>query len=219
MLTEVLLEGPLGAEFGREWELDVASPAEALRLVDANRGNRLFDWIASHLEEYENYRVVVEYADGSFEYLDEDTFPLHREMRRVSFVPLVAGEGNVGRIIAGVVMIAVGALLAFTGVGAFLGQYATGVGVGMMFGGLSSVVGGVAGLLTPTPKTPTQGSTHANHYFDGPANTTVQGAPVPLVYGRVLTGSQVVSVQYDIDDTAVSKDGDNQPDNLALLQA
>ncbi|MNL81044.1 Bacteriophage lambda tail assembly protein I [compost metagenome] len=33
----------------------------------------------------------------------------------------------------------------------------------------------------------------ASYNFNGPVNTTAQGNPVPLLYGRMIVGSSVIS--------------------------
>ncbi|WP_157385783.1 tail assembly protein [Methylosarcina fibrata] len=56
MKTTVILDGVMGKKFGRKWELFVKSPAEAIRLITANRPDFL-PWIRDNLPTYENYRV------------------------------------------------------------------------------------------------------------------------------------------------------------------
>jgi predicted phage tail protein len=45
---------------------------------------------------------------------------------------------------------------------------------------------GIAELLTPTPK---DGGREESFLFDQAAETSVQGTPVPLIYGRYLATS------------------------------
>ncbi|MFN9476466.1 hypothetical protein [Acidovorax sp.] len=58
------------------------------------------------------------------------------------------------------------------------------------------VVGAITQALAPSPDS-SGGSERpeerGSFIFNGPVNTTVQGAPVPLVYGECLTGSVVMS--------------------------
>ena len=51
-------------------------------------------------------------------------------------------------------------------------------------------------MLTKTPKFEAGADRPDNkpsYAFDGPLNTTAQGNPVPLAYGKILAGSQVIS--------------------------
>jgi predicted phage tail protein len=65
--------------------------------------------------------------------------------------------------------------------------------------GLSLVLGGVAQLLTPTPKlSQDEGDPRKSFSFSGIQNTNRAGVPVPVVYGETLVGSVVISAGIDI---------------------
>ena len=119
-------------------------------------------------------------------------------------VPVIAGAGAVGRILAGIAIIA----LSF-GIGAFVSAGVTlggigGIGtIGTAFVGIgaSLVLGGVAQLLSPVPTIP-QGAGSDNDprktfNFSGIQQTSRQGVPVPCVYGLTLVGSVVISAGVD----------------------
>lgn len=96
-----------------------------------------------------------------------------------------AKNGGVFQFVAGAVLAVVGYALGWTGIGAVVGS----IGVSMM-------VGGIAQMLTPTPKSPT--SSHANNgkasvYFSSVDNMIAQGNPVPIPYGEIMCGSRVIS--------------------------
>ena len=97
-----------------------------------------------------------------------------------------------GRIIAGIALIAVG--LFVPGIGALGVQILVAVGA-------SLVLGGVAQLLTPTPRVPQgadkQDDPRKSYSFSGIQNTSRAGTPVPIVYGETLVGSVVISAGID----------------------
>jgi predicted phage tail protein len=67
--------------------------------------------------------------------------------------------------------------------------------------GASLLLGGIAQLLTPTPKV-TQGADgqddpRKSYSFSGIQNTSRQGVPVPIVYGETIVGSVVISAGID----------------------
>jgi predicted phage tail protein len=108
-------------------------------------------------------------------------------------VPVVAGAGAVGRIIAGIALVALSCL--FTGIAA----------LGLVSAdrcrpcGRQPVLGGIAQLLTPTPKiSKDEGDPRKSFSFSGIQNTNRAGVPVPVVYGETLVGSVVVSAGIDI---------------------
>ena len=88
---------------------------------------------------------------------------------------------------------AIGPAVAFAGIG--LKTLAFGIGA-------SLALGGVAQLLTPTPKPPTGADSNSDprksYSFSGIQNVTRQGVPIPVIYGEVLTGSIVISAGIDI---------------------
>lgn len=189
-LTKVILEGPLGKQFGREWEFAIDSPREALRMVDANSPG-VFAWIKQNLQKYSRYRVVCEREDGAIEDLDSDSYLLNRgRLKSVRFVPIVEGASNAFKVVVGIVMIA----FAYFVPGAW-SPYLYKLGAAL-------VLGGVVGALSPRPKMDTAGNStegKASYLFDGPANTTAQGSPVQLIYGRVLAGSHAISAAVTVD--------------------
>lgn len=194
MLTKVILEGPMGKKFGKEWELIVDSPSEALRMIDANKPG-LFAWIKSNLAKYNEYHVVCEFEDGTVEDLNEESYKLDRKCKEIRFVPVIKGSGGNGvwQTVLGIVLIIVGV---FTTI---FGNYSGSVimlGVGLL-------AGGVAAMLAPKPKMgdmSQQGAKNeASYFFDGPANTSTQGVPVQLIYGRCLVGSHTISAAVTVD--------------------
>jgi hypothetical protein len=67
--------------------------------------------------------------------------------------------------------------------------------------GVALVLSGVASMIAGTPKTLSTDSQAAqeadklaSYQFSGPVNAAGQGNPVPVVYGELIVGSQVVSM-------------------------
>jgi len=186
MLRKVKLYGKLAKFVGkRVLEADVATAAEAVRFLLAN-----WPELERHMAD-QHYRVSL----GDYD-LGEDELHDPAGKQPIKIVPVVAGAGAVGRIIAGVVLVG----LAFIpGVGA--------LGVSLLLGaGSSLVLGGVAQLLTPTPKLSvgpdSETDPRKNYSFSSIQNTSRQGTPVPIVYGEMIVGSVVISVGLDIDQVA-----------------
>jgi predicted phage tail protein len=113
----------------------------------------------------------------------------------VDTIHLVPVEGVYGKkfigIIAGVLLIGIGVAMLFFPVTAPFGMSVIGMGVG-------ALVGGVAQLLTPTPKVGDlqQGDNPADRQstlFTGATNRLGKGVGVPVTYGRFYCGSNVIS--------------------------
>jgi len=100
----------------------------------------------------------------------------------VCIVPAVAGSKKQGLLqtVIGVAMIAVGA---------YFGQG------WLVQAGIAVMAGGIAQMLSPVAKAKEdpKDSRLASYAFDGPVNSTQQGLPVPIVIGRMIVGSHVVS--------------------------
>jgi predicted phage tail protein len=200
--VEVLLEGAMGEEFGRKWNLVVNSPREALQVINANKP-WVPVWIRDNIKKYSHYRVLVTYEDGREEALDKDDYPLLRKMKRIRFVPLIKGASSAGRIIAGIVLV----ILSFF-VPATWGAAGAALSSAMMSVGASLVIGGIIQQMNDPGKTDNaaERKDKTSFFFDGPVNTTTQGVPVPLIYGRCLVGSHAVSASLTIDDITMYRE-------------
>ena len=197
MLRKIKLYGKLAKFIGhRVLEADVASAAEAVRFLLAN-----WPELEAHMND-QYYRVSV----GTYDLTAEELYD-PAGAAPITFVPVVAGAGATARIIAGIALIALsfgiaslaaGAALAGSLSGFALQAVAFGTQAGLL-AGIGLVLGGVAQLLTPTPKTSTdEGDPRKSFSFSGIQNTTRAGVPVPVVYGETLTGSVVISADIDI---------------------
>ena len=209
MLRKIKLYGPLAEFIGRRvLQADIATAAEAVRFLVAN-----FPGVEQHMAD-QHYRV----STGNFDLsLDELHYPAGQEEVRIA--PVVVGAGGAtGKILAGVALIAAAIVIGpaaggFLGLGAGLGG-ATGAGAAVSLGlvggsfataigfiGASLVIGGVAQLLSPVPKVAqgvdTQSDPRKSYSFSGIQQTSRQGVPVPVVYGKTLTGSVVISAGVD----------------------
>lgn len=205
MLTKIYLEGAMGRNFGREWTLDIHTPAEAFQLIQANIP-RFGQWIRDNLKRYEKCMIICKYADGRIEALDEKTMLMHKEAQEIHFVPTVYGAGKFMGAIVGAAMVVVGALMWWNPLG--WGAWAVGIGQGLVVAG--------AGMLVSTVVTAIMGRVKNNsnddddqtsYYFNGAQNTTRQGVPVPLVFGRCKIGSAVISSSINVSDQSVTPTG------------
>jgi len=194
MLRKIKLYGPLAEFIGRRvLQADIATAAEAVRFLVAN-----FPGVEQHMAD-QHYRV----STGNFDLsLDELHYPAGQEEVRI--VPVVVGAGGAtGKILIGVALIALSAISFGAGT-AFAGAFGATAAPGSvaLFGiGASLVLGGVAQLLSPVPKVAqgvdTQSDPRKSYSFSGIQQTSRQGVPVPVVYGKTLTGSVVISAGVD----------------------
>lgn len=199
-MVTIRLLGEAGRRYGRRFQLAVKTPAEALRALCLQIPG-LRQYLLESGDKGISWRVVTDHAEG----LDEDQmlWPLSK---RLVLAPLPAGRGGVGKIIAGVALVAFAIVTAGAGLfGLGLGFGAsTAIGIGAI--GASLIFSGVADLLTPTPKMPnvrggglgggsssTSGrdrDEQLNSFaFDKSNANTVQGDVVPVLYGERIIGA------------------------------
>jgi predicted phage tail protein len=204
MLREIRVYGELAKFMGvRSFMAEARDVAEAVRYLLVN-----FAGLEAHMGQHD-YRILVGgYSIGE----EEISHPIGQNVIRI--IPVVAGAGGgVGKILAGVAIIGLSILTAGAfgfalGSAAGIGTFAT-IGVGI---GASLALSGVSQLLTPVPRIapPSAMSGYSPTYtaqtmresemdpqksysFSGIQNTSVQGTPVPIIYGETVVGSVVIS--------------------------
>jgi predicted phage tail protein len=200
-MREIRVYGRLAKFLGqRVFHADVSSAAEVVRFLIAN-----FPHLGQHMSD-QQYRVK-----SGKRHLSENEIhdPIGKEV--FSITPVVVGSGSVVRIIAGVALVAL-SFVTFGG-SLLLGSFA-GIAQGV---GLSLALSGVANLLTPTPKlagpgvsnfqntaeaNADPGDPRKNYSFSSIQNTSRQGAPIQIVYGRRLVGSIVISAGIEVGEVA-----------------
>ena len=196
-MKTVKLLGELGKNFGKEFTLDIKNPAEAIRALCAN-----FPEFEKHLIESEKrgvaYRVLVGKASVK---LNELANPSGKQ--EIKFVPVVQGAGgNTGMIILGAALI-VASYYVPGSMFAIEAALATGISVTTMASytfavGAMLALSGAAGILTPSQGGASQDMNNSpdnkpSYTFNGAVNTSAQGYPVPVGYGRMIVGSAVIS--------------------------
>lgn len=183
-LREVRLYGHLGKRFGRVHRVAVKTCHEAMQALGATLVGFKQYILAHNLPGYHVFigRINRDTNIGA-DLLDA---PLQAD-QAVCVVPAVAGakRGAITTIVGVVLMV----------VGAVMNVYTPGSGMYLMQIGELMFWGGVIQMLTPIRKGGDQVNPNnlPSYHYDGPVNATQQGLPVPLVYGRMIVGSSVVS--------------------------
>ncbi len=177
VLRSVRLYGVLGARFGREYRLAVASPREAMRALAAQvPGFRAF--LETSRERGLLYAVFVGRRN-----LPEAELDLGAGSADIRIAPVMTGSKKAGlfQTVLGAVMV---------GVAVMTGNFALGAaGVGMMAGGVVSMLSPQAAGLS----TKEQAENTPSYAFGGAVTTVAQGNPVALGYGRRRSGGALIS--------------------------
>ena len=207
----VKVYGALRKRLGQcRFEFDVTTPAQAIKALCVNFPG-LDKWLIDSEKDGVGYRVAVSREKATEENIAPLLMPFSdREV--FSITPVVAGAGRgAGQILAGLALVTAAVVLAPTGGGGFLG--ATGSGflsasassaIGSI--GVSLTLGGIAAAISPQPTLDTtldESVQLESFTFSNVVNTSRQGMPCPIAYGRVFVGSAVLSSGLDVDQVQV----------------
>ena len=208
----VKVYGALRKRLGQcRFELEAATPAQAIKALCVNFPG-LDKWLIDSEKDGVGYRVTVSKEKAT----EQDISPLimpWSEKDVFSITPVIAGAGRgLGAILAGVALIGIavasgGAGFAFNatqGVG-FVGTGAVPSALAAAAGniGIGLVFMGIAQTLSPQPSldsTLDESAQLESFSFSNVVNTSKQGLPVPIAYGRVVVGSAIISSGLDVDE-------------------
>jgi len=193
--VEVKLLGKLGRKFGRHYSFMARSPRDVISAL-SNQIEGFREYLRCAHEQGIGFRLVDQDPDG-MEY-EGVMLPC----RRLVIAPIVTGSGATGRILIGVALVAL-AFVSFGGsvaAGSLFAGFAAGsgfaLGSSVLFSlGLGLVLTGVSQLLTPQPRLQNSNSESERRdsfLFDRAAESTTQGQPVPVVYGKYLAASPLI---------------------------
>ena len=195
----IRLYGILGATFGREFNLSVTSPKEAIRALCV---------IVPGFERFLNtskQRGLTYAVFSGKRNLKNEELVMDQSSDDIRIAPVIMGSkrGGIFQTILGVALVAVAAFMtggAAIGIGgtAFAGGWGAVAGVGA-----SMAIGGVVQMLSPQTTglaSKQSADNKASYAFGGVTNTTAQGSPVGLMYGKRRIGGAVISAGIYVED-------------------
>ena len=186
-MTTITLHGILAKEFGSCFYLNIRKAKDAISAINANYSH-FSKRIVELSQEGLHYAIIV---DGK-NIKDHLELEVKTSPMTIDIIPMICGSGIAVAAIGAIAMYA-STLTAVTAIGA---GFATAVGmVGAM---LLSV--GIQMMLAPNGakagKAPSieVGGIKESFIFSSKANLVEQGTPVPVGYGRLRIGSNVIAV-------------------------
>jgi predicted phage tail protein len=189
MIT-VNLHGHLKDSFGTGHKFSANTLSEVLKALDAN-----FDDFSNQVVKDERrYSIVV---DHKVDYGTEEMIPAPIGTNsEVDIIPYIegSGEGTGGwQILAGAILVVVGLIPGPWS------PFALAAGVGL-------IIGGIATLLIPDVEVEDDDTATKGSSFKNAKNLVGQGYPVPVGYGQLRIGSNLISAfftnSYEIVSTA-----------------
>lgn len=196
-MKTIILYGELANRFGKYHRFAVRNAGEAIRALRANFKGFEQYMCGAHLDGVGFKVFIGGHSIGSK--VEEIHHPSSdREIIRI--VPVLAGSGSGwSKIIIGAILVAAAVVATALTAGSASPLLATAIqSAGLI--GASLIIGGIAQLLTKTPDN-NSGNNRNSHIFSGPQNTVAVGNPVPVVYGRMMVGSCVISAGITTVDT------------------
>lgn len=209
-MRRVFLYGRLADLFGRTFHMDVETPADVIRALNANFPGRFAEALKQG-----SYRLVRGRKNSGMHFgLEEINFRMGSADFHI--IPHVEGRargrgkgGGLLKIVLGVALVG----LAIFSAGSLAGLAAPIMGGalgGLTYGnlaimGLALALSGVAQLMSPKEKPKQETQRSQSFTFSGPRNAQEQGGPVPLIYGRVITGSIPISAGFDVEQISLAE--------------
>ena len=207
----VKVYGALRKRLGQcRFEFDVATPAQAIKALCVNFPG-LDKWLIDSEKDGVGYRVAVSREKVTEDNLVSLAMPFS-DKEVFSITPVIAGAGRgFGQFLLGAALITAGIFLAPAAAagGGFFTAGATGttlstmgyvsLAVGNL--GISLALGGIAQAISPQPEPPSldEAVQLESFTFSNVVNTSRQGMPCPIAYGRLFVGSAVLSSGLDVD--------------------
>ena len=213
-MKTIHLHGRLKKIFGGPFKWNIKTPEDAVR-------NMMVQFKGFRQEIVKGYyKVVIGNPKTGIQLSAEDLGFRLSDGSQLHFFPLPEGAGgdskSVGKIVLGVALAAfalIAAPAAAPGLGTALATSGIFSGVtygSLLFTGAALILTGVGGLVSPVPKAPKYSDRErpdqqASFIFqNGAINTSEQGQPVPLVFGRFLCGSVVISAGINIEQVKIT---------------
>lgn len=193
------LHGRLAKKFGKQFEFEAANVREAISAMCANFPTFHAEIVKGH------YEVVAGPRKGGLR-LGEENLTLNLAPgQQIHVIPRIAGakRGGIGKLVAGVALVAVGIASGGGAVPLFGGA----LGGGFTWGtvamvGAAMAFAGIAQLLTPTPKSPAareRQEDRPSFLLGGAVNVEEQGHPIPLMGGENVVGGIVISAGITVE--------------------
>ena len=171
-MTHIQLHGILGREYGEFFTLSLGNTRNILHAIDANRRGFL-----KRIIELQRHGFLYDIIINKKRITHEGEMEAIQNPETIDLVPAITGSG----------IVAVGsAVISWLGTHAVIAAIVKAV-----------IFAAIAYALMPTPEPEEAleieaGASKTSLIFSNTVNTASQGAPLPLGYGRLKVGSQVI---------------------------
>tara|TARA_R100001594_G_scaffold150668_1_gene213314 strand:+ start:5675 stop:6313 length:639 start_codon:yes stop_codon:yes gene_type:complete len=189
------------------FEFDVFNAAEAVKALCANFPG-LDKWFIDSGNDGIRYKVLMGETSVTTDNVDNLLLPWS-EKEVFHITPVLMGAKWWRKLLIGAALVGIAVFAPTYGIAAMQGfsWSVAGVTAGLMaasplvlgvaMAGVGLIIGGIADVLSPTPKPPPEANKLKSFAFSGIEQTSKQGAAIPIVYGKCFVGSAVLSSGVD----------------------
>lgn len=208
--TQITFHGILGEQIGKSWNLRIKNVAEAIHAVNILSKRKLYNRLYENDKSNIKYQILVndnilttlpQGKNIDVEQIKNSELLInHDDLKTIDIVPVIVGADSqgagIGTAIAGFALIVGGVLIGLlTGIG-------WAIGIPMIMAGIGLISAGVYVLISRPPEFEDfrESTGKVSYLFNGPTNVTREGGPIPVGYGRLIVGSQVISSTFEVSD-------------------
>ena len=184
MMRKVYLEGALGEKYGSQFDMNVDTFGDAFKLLQAN-----FPDFKQFIVDCDSKNIgfTCQHADSFLDEEDQLLTPVDSGDFIISAQP-AGSKSGMGKIFAA---LAIATLFLIPGVGfsaaiagnAFLTNVVTGIAINLAIAGFQQ-------LMAPDPSVDEEEP--QSYMFNGDQQNTVEGDPVPLLYGELRVPGRMI---------------------------
>jgi|TARA_R110000823_G_scaffold179846_1_gene312210 predicted phage tail protein len=205
MQRSVYLQGELGERFGHKFIVNTDNYADIFKCINANKP----EWMPYVRKCHEeNIAFIVETEDGL---IDQDDLltPIATGDVTISLVPAGSKKG-IGKIILAIVMIYIMVQTGYVPAGETSWMMTASGGLtipGSIAVGFTTslAIQGIQQIMAPDPAVDQDAP--SNYLFSGGANNSVEGDPIPIMYGELRVPGRPISVDIAQGGNAVQRGG------------
>lgn len=201
-MRNIVLHGRLKKLFGGPFAIDVATAGEAIRALSANFPQKFLEALSVG-----SYEVVRGKASKGMRLVEDDINTFRLGSADLHIIPVTAGSKKNGGMLKAILGVALIGVAIFASGGTLAAPLA-GLTGGGMWGtvamlGVGMALSGVSQMMAKKEESKDETKKEDSFAFSGPGNAAEQGNPVPLIYGRVMTGSIPISFGVDVEDIPI----------------
>jgi len=198
-MTNVIIHGELATICGREHKFKVSKLLDITKALNTNNP-RVRNFLISKFKEGLNY-VFIDPQNPNKKWETVEQLSAAKAPEEIHIVPAVGGAFVVTAVVSVVTAVAgfVGAALTALGTALASGGFLANLAIGMLIQGIMSLLFPVE---TPKPQTAESKIDQSSYIFSNLENNVVQGFPIPLLYGELRVGSNIISTNVVAEDLA-----------------